>query len=124
VLGHEHKDLVIQSDKEESKEVRKRIAAAASEFISVKEEGNKAVACMGVQCWPYPIPVVKKDKGWMFDTAAGKEEILNRRIGRNELRAIRFVDVYDEAQRAYAAKDRTGDSVLKYAQKLVSTPGK
>ena len=69
VLGHEHKDLVVQTDKEESAAIRKRIAAAASEFISVKEEGDKAIACMGVQCWPYPIPVVKKGNGWVFDTA-------------------------------------------------------
>lgn len=124
VLGHEHKDLVIQTDKEESSEIRKRIAEAAKEFLSVKEEGDKAVACMGAQCWPYPIPVVKKDGHWIFDTAAGKEEILNRRIGRHELRAIRFLNFYDDAQRYYASKDRTGDNVLKYAQKLISSKDK
>src|SRR4029079_14915127 len=75
-------------------------------------------------CWPYPIPVVKKGTSWVFDTAAGKEEILNRRIGRNELRAIQFLDLYDDAQREYASKDRTGDGVLKYAQKLMSSKDK
>ena len=65
----------------------------------------------------------KQDGHWFFDTAAGKEELLNRRIGRNERLTLQSVRAYVEAQREYATKDRDGDEVLEYAQKLMSTPG-
>ena len=124
VLGHAHKDLVVQSDKEATEEGRSRLSKLAKEHLKIEREGDKATACFGFKCWPYPIPLVKKAEGWAFDTAAGKEEILNRRIGRNELKAIHFMDGYDDVQRAYASADHTGDKVLKYAQKLISAKGK
>jgi hypothetical protein len=74
--------------------------------------------------WPFPIPLVKSTNGWCFDTAAGREEILNRRIGRNELEALSSVRAYVDAQREYASRDRDGSEVLKYAQKITSSPGK
>ena len=78
---------------------------------------------IGAEGWPFPIPVVKGGDGkWFFDTAAGKEEILNRRIGANELGAIDVCDAYVDAQREYAGKERNGDEVLEYAQNLMSTP--
>ena len=124
VLGHENTDLVVQTDKESAAETRKKLIAAAKDSTRIVTDGDKACAHIGMKDWPYPIPIVKKGNSWSFDTAAGKEEILNRRIGRNELHAIRFVDAYDDAQRAYAAKDHTGDKVLKYAQKLISSKDK
>lgn len=124
VLGHEHKDLVVQADKEEAGEVRRKICASAQEHLQIVADGDTAIAHLGLKDWPFPIPLKKATDGWKFDTAAGKEEILNRRIGRNELHAIHMVDAYDEAQRSYAAKDHSGDKVLKYAQKLISTKGK
>jgi len=124
VLGHQNKDLVVQSDKEDSTEVRKKISSAAKESLKIVTNDDKAIAYLGLKAWPYPIPMVKKGTTWIFDTAAGKEEILNRRIGRNELSAIKFVDAYGDAQRKYASDDHTGDKVLKYAQKLMSTKGK
>ena len=123
VLGHEHRDLIVQSDKEASSETRTRLSLLAKEGLKITVDGDKATACLGLKCWPYPIPLVKADSKWHFDTAAGKEEILNRRIGRNELAALKFVDGFDEAQRAYASMDRTGDRVTKYAQKMISTKG-
>jgi hypothetical protein len=70
------------------------------------------------------MPLVKVDGKWYFDVAAGREEILNRRIGRDELGAIAVCHAYVDAQREYASRDRTGDGVLEYAQYLMSTPGK
>jgi len=67
---------------------------------------------------------VRGNNGWFFDTQAGKSEIINRRVGRNELDALKSVRAYAEAQREYAGKDRDGDQVLEYAQKIVSSPGK
>ena len=78
---------------------------------------------VGTNFWPFPVPIVKKDGRWFFDTEAGKEEILNRRIGKNELATLQVVRAYVEAQREYASRDRDGDEVLEYAQQLASTPG-
>ncbi|HEY5910936.1 MAG TPA: DUF2950 domain-containing protein [Verrucomicrobiae bacterium] len=89
----------------------------------VREADSKAVLQLGEDAWPFPIPLVKQDGQWSFDTAAGKQEVLNRRVGRNELGAIQVCQAYVAAQREYAAKDRNGDEVLEYAQKLRSTPG-
>ena len=79
---------------------------------------------IGKEAWPFPIPLVKSGAKWFFDTAAGREEILARRIGANELGAIDVSNSYVAAQREYASEDRAGDSVLAYAQLLHSTPGK
>ncbi len=79
---------------------------------------------VGKDLWPFPVPIVKKDGGWFFDTAVGKDELLNRRIGRNEISTLEVVRAYVDAQRDYASRDRDGDEILKYAQRLVSSPGK
>ena len=78
---------------------------------------------LGQDGWPFPIPLVKQDGQWFFDTAAGMEEILNRRIGMNELDTIAVCHACVSAQREYASKDRNGDGVLQYAQLIRSTPG-
>jgi hypothetical protein len=78
---------------------------------------------IGADGWPFPIPLVKQAGQWFFDTAAGAQEILNRRIGRDEIGAINVCAAYVDAQREYASQDRMGDSVLAYAQFLRSTPG-
>jgi len=79
---------------------------------------------VGDDFWPFPVPIVKKDGSWFFDTDAGKDELLNRRIGKNELATLSTVRAYVDAQREYATLDRDGDGVLEYAQRLVSSPGK
>jgi hypothetical protein len=97
-----------------------RLAEAAK--LSRKDD-NTVVLVAGKDDWPFAIPVVKKDGQWFFDTKAGKEEILNRRIGANELNAIDVCRAYVLAQREYALKDSAGNGVMEYAQKLSSTPG-
>jgi len=79
---------------------------------------------LGYDLWPFPVPIVKKDGGWFFDTAVGKDELLNRRIGKNELSTLPVMRAYVDAQREYASADRDDSEVLKYAQRLVSSPGK
>ncbi len=78
---------------------------------------------IGTNAWPFPIPLVQKDGQWNFDTEAGKNEILNRRVGRDEIDTISVCRAYVDAQREYASVDRNGDGVLEYAQHLRSTPG-
>jgi len=77
---------------------------------------------IGADGWPFPIPLVKQGGKWFFDTVAGAEEILNRRIGMDEIGAINVCNAYVDAQREYASQDRMGDGVLAYAQFLRSTP--
>ncbi|MBF0506794.1 MAG: DUF2950 domain-containing protein [Nitrospirae bacterium] len=90
----------------------------------VKESDSKVVLHIGNENWPFPIPIVKKDNKWFFDTETGKEEILNRRIGEDELTAILVCRTYVKAQREYAMKDWNGDGILAYAQNLRSDQGK
>ncbi|MGA2500938.1 MAG: DUF2950 domain-containing protein [Tepidisphaeraceae bacterium] len=95
----------------------------AEKVEPVRQSDAKVRLDLGADAWPFPIPLVMQDGQWFFDTAAGAEEILNRRIGRNELDTISVCHAYVEAQRAYASQDRLGDGVLAYAQQLRSTPG-
>jgi Protein of unknown function (DUF2950) len=98
---------------------------AYEEKNSLEKKGDEmAILEVGNDNWPLPIPIVKKGSAWYFDTKAGKEEMLNRRVGRNELRVIGTMQAYVAAQREYAGKDRMGDGVYAFAQKFFSTPGK
>jgi len=90
----------------------------------VRKADDRYVVNVGTQNWPLPIPLVRQDGVWFFDAIAGKEEVLNRRIGEDELTAIGVCRTYLAAQHEYAATDRNGDGVLSYAQKLHSTEGK
>jgi hypothetical protein len=87
-------------------------------------DNNRCILDMGRDQFPFAVPIVQKDGKWYFDTDAGKDELINRRIGRNELDVLKSVRAYVDAQRDYASKDRNGDEVLEYAQKFVSSPGK
>jgi hypothetical protein len=89
-----------------------------------KASANKIILHIGKDDWSLPIPVVEKSKKWFFDTKAGKEEILNRRIGRNELNVMEVLHAYVDAQCEYASKDRNGDGVAQFAPKIISTEGK
>jgi hypothetical protein len=101
-------------------------------FASALNETNRIVHQSDTNCeldfgadlYPFPVPLIKVNGNWYFDTAAGKEELLNRRIGRNELDVLQTMRAYVDAQREYASEDRNGDGVLQYAQRLASTPGK
>ncbi len=100
-------------------------ARRLSEKVTLARPSDDRVTLeIGNDAWPFPIPLVRRDGQWSFDTEAGKEEILNRRIGMNELGAIRVCHTYVEAQCEYASETHDGDEVLQYAQYLRSNPGK
>jgi hypothetical protein len=97
----------------------------AAKQLVVEDLNDRKILDLGDKLWPFPFPLVKAaDAKWAFDTNAGLEEIINRRVGENELQAIDTMHEYVDAQREYAAQVRDGSGVLKYAQKLISTPGK
>ncbi len=97
---------------------------AAKKVISENRDGNIVVE-IGDKLWPLPFPIVKgDDEKWSFDTYAGFEEIINRRVGENELQTIATMQSYVDAQHEYHSEDRDGDGVLEYARKLVSSDGK
>jgi hypothetical protein len=89
----------------------------------VRKSDSKCVLEVSNDFWPFAVPITKKDGKWFFDTVAGKDEVLSRRIGKNELSTLQSMREYVEAQREYAAKDRDGDLVLEYAQRIASRPG-
>ena len=125
IVGHEHRDLVILEDKAQAREGRERFYDLYKEYSQVILQGEvQAVLQIGKLGWPFPIPAMKEGATWRLDSAAGREEILNRRIGENELMAIRVCRAYVDGQRAYASTDRDGDDVLEYAQRIASTPGR
>jgi hypothetical protein len=110
-----------------------RVQAAydLGEFARALEQGKRVARQSDTRCvlevgsdfWPFPIPLAKQGNQWFFDTAAGKDELLSRRIGNNELTTLQVVRAYVQAQREYSAKDRDGDEVLEFAQKFGSAPG-
>jgi hypothetical protein len=103
-----------------------RFAKTLAEGAELAKEGDaREVLVIGAKKWPFPIPLVKKGERWLFDTAAGREEILNRRIGRNELLAIQVCRAFVDAQREYySMPEPDGDQLPKYAQRKMSSPGK
>jgi Protein of unknown function (DUF2950) len=101
-----------------------KIRDGVAQQLVLEESPKLIILDIGNELWPFPFPIVKDDDGkWSFDTMAGLEEIVNRRVGENELQAIATAREYVDAQREYAEVDRDGDGVLEYAQKLISREG-
>jgi hypothetical protein len=123
VLGPGSSEIVSSGDEVADASARKRVIEAYDTKHRVVPEGaDKAVLIIGNEDWPFPIPLVRKNGSWRFDTAAGRDEILFRRIGRNELNAVQASLAYVDAQHEYAEKGIGGNGV--YAQRIVSQPGK
>jgi hypothetical protein len=125
VLGPDAKEVVRSGDAAADRDARRRFVKAWGEANRlVKAEDGVALLVIGKDEWIFPIPIVKDASGWYFDIKEGKEEILNRRIGRNELSAIRAVQAYVDAQREYYLRNPQHDELLQYAQKFASSKGK
>jgi hypothetical protein len=125
VLGPDGDDIVSSGDEVADAATRAKFVTAYDAKHTIAMEGDsKAVMVIGPDDFPLPIPIIRKDGQWRFDTAAGREEILFRRIGENELDAIQSALAYVDAQDEYAEKDRTGAGINTYAQRIISQPGK
>ena len=127
LFGPEGKDIVESGDPAQDKEIRAEFARSAHEKLQIDEDPfrpDRVAFTVGTQGWPFPVPVIREGGRWRLDSASGRIEIFARRIGRNELNVMEVCRGYAEAQIEYAAGARDGDRVLKYAQKVVSAPGK
>ena len=124
IFGPGGKDLIFSGDPVADKERRAKFVQAYDEKNSLVAQGENRILVIGKSAWPFPIPLVKKGEGWVFDTEKGRQEILDRRIGENELFTIQALLAVVDAQREYATKDRDKNALLEYAQKFISDPGK
>jgi hypothetical protein len=125
VLGEDAQPLIDSGDPVADQKAGDHFLDSYEEAHSlVPGEGGHTILQVGANNWPFPIPLVRSDAGWRFDAKAGKEEILDRRIGRNELSAIQSCLAYVDAQREYYDRDPDHAPLLHYAQKLASSPGK
>ena len=125
IFGDQHRTLIVSPDRAAASANRAKAVAAMQTYRLLEEQGkDRRVLLIGDQAWPLPIPLVRVGERWRFATEEGEDELVNRRIGANERSAIRVLRAYLDAQKDYAARDRNGDGVLQYAQRLGSTPGK
>jgi len=125
ILGPGSEPLINTGDKVADAAERAQFVAASEQSTRIDREGDsKATFLVGGNNFPFPFPLVRTAAGWRFDAKGGAEEIVNRRIGGNELAAIQVCLAYVDAQREYSLVDRNHDGLVEYAQKLVSTPGK
>jgi hypothetical protein len=128
IFGPDGDDLLDSGDAVADQQTAKRFTDAYNEKhrFEYSDDGKKATLCIGNDDWPMPIPIVKDSASgaWSFDTDAGKDEIVNRRIGRNELDVIQVCKAICDAQQEYVQLDPDGNGIPEYAAKIVSDPGK
>ena len=125
ILGAESKELIESSDPATARQNRQVFTVAVGEQWHLEDAAaNRKTLVIGNEGWPFPVPLVNEESGWRFDTAAGKEEVIARRIGRNELAAIATVREYVFAQRRYAEQAHDGNPAGVHATKFASDPGK
>jgi len=124
IFGASAKDLISSGDAVADKHRREQFLRLYDEKNSLVSEKGGMVVVIGKNDWPFPIPIVQKGKTWVFDTDKGREEILNRRIGDNELSTVQTMLAIVDAQRDYARKAIASEGLPEYAQKFMSDPGK
>ena len=127
ILGPDADYLVAPGEPAKDREIALLFAAKAREkraVVTDPKDPNLATLIVGEQDWPLPIPIVRKGGAWRFDAEAGRQEVLYRTIGRNELSVIEICRGYVEAQHEYALEKHEGSTVHQYAQHVISTPGK
>jgi hypothetical protein len=127
IFGETNDDVVLTGEYPQDRQRAADFVAQAHEKKSVSldpKNRNRAFLLVGNESWPFPVPIVKKGDKWSFDASAGRQELLYRRIGQNELDAINVCRTYVEAQEEYAFRKRDGYEVHQYAQRIISTAGK
>src|SRR4029434_1774950 len=125
ILGPDSSEIINSGEPARDREMSMAFAAQARSKMRVAIDRSKtrATLIVGDEDWPFPVPIVKAGKSWHFDTKAGRQELLYRRIGRNELDAIQICRGYVEAQHEYALMKHGQSGVNQYAQRIISTEG-
>jgi hypothetical protein len=126
VLGPGSGPLIFSGDRVADDAMRNDLVTAWDKAMTIDRSGGdtKATLLIGTNGTPFPFPLVQDAGAWRFDAKAGAEEVVNRRIGENEISAIRVCLAYVDAQREYVLRDRDNNGVMEYAQRLASSPGK
>jgi hypothetical protein len=123
ILGSDAEAILSSGDPVQDSSIRSRFLAMYDQGHKLDRIANRTVLELGDSDWPFPIPLASDAKGWRFDTAAGKREILLRRVGGNELATIEAMQAYVDAQEDYGELQRAGGGPAYYAQRILSTPG-
>lgn len=125
VFGPENEDVIISGNDQRDSDDREDFLASYDQMnrVAVDDETGTATLYIGREQWPFPIPLVQGDDGWSFDAEAGREEMLERRIGRNELDVIDLLEAYVKVQSRFRQTDWDGDGVMAFAAHILSTPG-
>ncbi len=125
IMGPDSRPIILPSDRVQAARDRQVVAAAMTERWWLEGEGDSArTLVMGNESWPFPVPIVHRNGSWRFDLAAGRDEMLHRRIGANELAVMEVAHAFADAQREYASVGRDGNTRGVYAQRFVSEPGR
>ena len=125
IFGEKFVKTIQSGDKTADQYSLHRLGERMTESYKLADKKNGMfIIEVGASAWPFPVPLMQKDGKWYFNTVLGAEEVINRRIGGNELRAINVSEFFVEAQKLYFSKDRDGNGVQEYAQKIMSNPGK
>jgi len=125
ILGPGSGELISSGDEAADRTGREKFTRAYDQMNKIEQKSDDTMVLhIGKDDWSLPIPIAKKADAWVFDTDKGKNEMLNRRIGRNELHVIDVLDAYVDAQHEYATRDCRGDGKVEFAQRLISTEGK
>jgi hypothetical protein len=124
IFGSEHREVYATADVAADVEARQIFLREADERLTLDQvDADTVEIIVGEQDWPLPVPLVREDAGWRFDTAAGAEELIDRRVGRNEIWAIELCEALVAAQDYYRENDLDGDGTMSFARKLKATPG-
>jgi Protein of unknown function (DUF2950) len=124
IFGSEAKPLIDSGDPVADRQSWERFVTSYEQAHALVKDGDAMVIQIGSDEWPFPIPLVEREGRWHFDTAAGQQEIIDRRIGRNELSAMQVALAYVDAQREYYLRNPQNAKLAQYAQRVASTPGK
>ncbi|MFZ5906354.1 MAG: DUF2950 domain-containing protein [Nitrospirota bacterium] len=125
ILGPGSRELISSGDEASDRAEREKFLSASNEMLNLSQKSaDTVIVSVGVDNWPMPVPIVKKGSVWIFDTLRGKGEILNRRIGRNELFVMEVLQAFVDAQHEYAIKNCSGSGKVEFAHRIISSEGK
>ena len=123
IFGPGSKTMVESGDPIEDKDNRKQFVERADKKVSIVDQGNAKTVYFGMSRWPLPFPLKSHDGKWYFDAKQGRQEVLKRRVGQNEIEAMQVCRAIAAAERTYFQADRNGDGVLEYSTRFRSKPG-